>query len=49
MTNKELVRRVTELAQPICRQAGVSLWDVTFEKEGRQCASHLSLSHFRIP
>ena len=36
MTNKELVRRVTELAQPICRQAGVSLWDVTFEKEGRQ-------------
>ena len=36
MTNKELVRRVTELSQPICRQAGVSLWDVTFEKEGRQ-------------
>ncbi len=36
MTNKELVRRVTELAQPICQQAEVSLWDVTFEKEGRQ-------------
>ncbi len=36
MTNKELVRRVTELVQPICAQAEVSLWDVTFEKEGRQ-------------
>lgn len=36
MTNKELVRRVTDLAGPICREAGVSLWDVTFEKEGRQ-------------
>ncbi len=36
MTNKELVRRVTELVQPICAQAEVTLWDVTFEKEGRQ-------------
>ncbi len=36
MTNKELVRRVTELVQPLCEQAEVSLWDVTFEKEGRQ-------------
>ena len=36
MTNKELVRRVTDLVLPICEQTGVSLWDVTFEKEGRQ-------------
>ena len=36
MTNKELVRRVTELVTPLCEEAGVTLWDVTFEKEGRQ-------------
>ena len=36
MTNKELIRRVTELVTPICQAAEVSLWDVTFEKEGRQ-------------
>ena len=36
MTNKELIRRVTDLVTPICQQAGVTLWDVTFEKEGRQ-------------
>ena len=36
MTNKELVARVTALVQPLCQQAEVSLWDVTFEKEGRQ-------------
>lgn len=36
MTNKELIRRVTQLAQPLCQAAEVSLWDVTFEKEGRQ-------------
>ena len=36
MTNKELIRRVTELVTPICQEAQVSLWDVTFEKEGRQ-------------
>lgn len=36
MTNRELVSRVSELTEPLCRQAGVSLWDVTFEKEGRQ-------------
>lgn len=35
MTHKDLIRRVTELVQPICEQNGVSLWDVTFEKEGR--------------
>lgn len=36
VTNKELIRRVTELVTPICQEAEVSLWDVTFEKEGRQ-------------
>lgn len=36
MTQKETVRRVTQLALPLCEQAGVKLWDVTFEKEGRQ-------------
>lgn len=36
MQAKEVVRRVTELAEPICEQAGVSLWDVEFEKEGGQ-------------
>lgn len=36
MTQKETVRRVTQLALPLCEQAGVTLWDVTFEKEGRQ-------------
>lgn len=36
MTQKEAVRRVTQLVLPLCGEAGVSLWDVTFEKEGRQ-------------
>lgn len=36
MQAKEIVRRVTELVQPLCQQAGVSLWDVEFEKEGGQ-------------
>lgn len=36
MTNKELIRRVSDLVTPICQENGVSLWDVTFEKEGRQ-------------
>lgn len=35
MTSKELIRRVTDLVQPICLEKGVELWDVTFEKEGR--------------
>jgi ribosome maturation factor RimP len=35
MTGKELIRRVTQLSLPLCESAGVSLWDVTFEKEGR--------------
>ena len=36
MTQKEAVRWVTQLVLPLCGEAGVSLWDVTFEKEGRQ-------------
>lgn len=36
MTQKEAVRRVTQLVLPLCGEAGVSLWDLTFEKEGRQ-------------
>ncbi len=35
MTNKDLINRVTTLVTPICQEVGVSLWDVTFEKEGR--------------
>jgi len=34
MRKRELLERVGALALPICRQAGVALWDVTFEKEG---------------
>ncbi len=36
MTQKEAVRRVTQLVLPLCGENGVALWDVTFEKEGRQ-------------
>ena len=36
MQTKEIVRRVSELCQPLCEQAGVSLWDVCFEKEGQK-------------
>ena len=36
MQAKQVVKRVYELAQPICTQTGVQLWDVEFEKEGGQ-------------
>ena len=36
MQTKLLVARVEELVHPLCAQAGVSLWDVEFEKEGGQ-------------
>lgn len=36
MQTKELIRRVEEMAKPLCEQAGVTLWDVEFEKEGGQ-------------
>lgn len=35
MRKKELIARVSALAGPICHGAGLTLWDVTFEKEGR--------------
>lgn len=36
MQAKQIVSRVEELVRPLCAQAGVSLWDVEFEKEGGQ-------------
>lgn len=36
MQAKQVVSRVEELARPLCEAAGVSLWDVEFEKEGGQ-------------
>ena len=36
MQAKQIVARVEELVKPLCEQAGVSLWDVEFEKEGGQ-------------
>ena len=35
MQAKELIRRVSEMALPLCDANGVVLWDVEFEKEGR--------------
>ncbi|NCB29122.1 MAG: ribosome maturation factor RimP [Clostridia bacterium] len=36
MQAKDLIRRVSELVLPLCENAGVTLWDVEFEKEGAQ-------------
>ncbi|HIV68700.1 MAG TPA: ribosome maturation factor RimP [Candidatus Butyricicoccus stercorigallinarum] len=36
MTAKEVCKRVWELSEPFAREIGVTLWDVTFEKEGGQ-------------
>ena len=36
MQAKQIVARVEELVRPLCDEAGVSLWDVEFEKEGGQ-------------
>ena len=36
MTGKEVCQRVRELSAPVAEQIGVSIWDVTFEKEGGQ-------------
>lgn len=36
MQTKKLISRVGELAGPLCAERGVSLWDVTFEKEGQK-------------
>ena len=35
MQTKELIRKVSEKCLPLCEAEGLSLWDVTFEKEGR--------------
>ena len=35
MTTKELVKKVWDKAAPLCEENGLTLWDVTFEKEGR--------------
>ena len=34
MRKRDLLERAGALALPICQEAGVTLWDVTFEKEG---------------
>ena len=36
MQAKQIVARVEELVKPLCEQAGVSLWDVEFEKAKRK-------------
>lgn len=36
MTAKEVCRRVWEMSEPFAKELGVTLWDVTFEKEGGQ-------------
>ena len=35
MQTKELIRKVREKCLPLCEAEGLNLWDVTFEKEGR--------------
>ncbi|MDO4287112.1 MAG: ribosome maturation factor RimP [Eubacteriales bacterium] len=36
MTAKEVCKRVWDISEPFAKEMGVSLWDVTFEKEGGQ-------------
>lgn len=43
MQTKELLRRVEEMALAACVPAGVSLWDVEFEKEGGQYALTITI------
>lgn len=45
MQAKQIVARVEELAKPLCEQAGVSLWDVEFEKEGGQYMLTVTVDH----
>ena len=45
MQAKRIVSRVEELARPLCEQAGVSLWDVEFEKEGGQHMLIVTVDH----
>ena len=35
MKAKDFIAKVTAMAQPVCAENGLDLWDVTFEKEGR--------------
>ncbi|MEA4921002.1 MAG: ribosome maturation factor RimP [Clostridiaceae bacterium] len=35
MQTKELIRKVWDKCLPLCEAEGLSIWDVTFEKEGR--------------
>ena len=34
MKAKDFIAKVTAMAQPVCAENGLDLWDVTFEKEG---------------
>ena len=45
MQAKQIVARVEELVRPLCEQAGVSLWDVEFGKEGGQCMLTVTVDH----
>ena len=45
MQAKQIVARVEQLVRPLCEQAGVSLWDVEFEKEGGQYMLTVTVDH----
>lgn len=45
MQAKQIVARVEELVRPLCEHAGVSLWDVEFEKEGGQYMLTVTVDH----
>ena len=45
MQAKQIVARVEELVRPLCEQAGVSLWDVEFDKEGGQYMLTVTVDH----
>ena len=45
MQAKQIVARVEELVRPLYEQAGVSLWDVEFEKEGGQYMLTVTVDH----
>lgn len=45
MQAKQIVARVEELVAPLCAAAGVSLWDVEFEKEGGQYMLTVTVDH----
>lgn len=45
MQAKQLVSRVEELVRPLCAEAGVTLWDVEFEKEGGTYMLTVTVDH----